>query len=118
MSGPMAATATFAHVFTDAPIVPGTTVVRATHIAELRAAIDSLRMWRGLASVTWTDPVLTPGSSPIRAVHLLQLRSALDGVYTADGLAPPAWGPPPAAGTTVVAAAQLEEVRSRVRAVE
>jgi len=118
MSTTQAATATFARVFTNAPLVAGTTPVRAAHLLELRAAIDTLRMWRGLSIVAWTDPVLTPGVTVVRAVHIIQLRSALDAVFTADGIPPPTWSAAPVAGTTIITAAQIEEVRMHVRAVE
>ena len=44
--------------FTDDPIVPGETPVRAVHFTELRARIDVLRQEAGLAPFGWTDPVL------------------------------------------------------------
>ena len=45
--------------FTDHPIVPGETPVRAVHFTELRARVDALRTREGLAAYGWTDPVLT-----------------------------------------------------------
>jgi parallel beta-helix repeat protein len=118
MAGPATATATFGKVFTDAPLAPAQTAVRAAHFTELRAAIDTLREWRALPAMAWTDPVLVAGSTPIRAVHLTELRSALDAVFVADGLSPPAWGATPVVGQTPVAAEHVEQVRLMVRAVE
>jgi hypothetical protein len=118
ISGPAAATATFGKIFADTPLAPPTTPVRAAHVTELRAAIDTLRAWRGLSPMAWTDAALVGGSTLIRAVHLIELRSALDAVFVADGLAPPAWSAAPVAGQTAITAFHVEEVRLAVRVVE
>jgi parallel beta-helix repeat protein len=118
VSGAVTATATFGRIFTDNPLSAATTVVKGTHILELRAAIDSLRSWRSLPAISWTDQVLTAGVTSISATHLIQVRSALDGVYTADGLTPPDWGAAPAAGVTIITAAHFEQVRTAIRTVE
>jgi hypothetical protein len=104
--------------FTDDPLIPGVTQVRAVHIGELRAAVNTVRGWRSLAAMSWTDPALTQGVTPIRAVHLVELRSALEAAYIADGLAPPAWTPVLVAGATTVAAAHVEQVRQAIRALQ
>ena len=77
--------------FTDDPIVPGVTPVRAVHFTELRAHIDALREAAGLGRFRWTDPVLRAGVTPVRLVHLLELREALGAAYTAAGRAGPRW---------------------------
>jgi List-Bact-rpt repeat protein len=41
MSGSLTATATFGRIFTDDPLGAATTVLKAAHMLELRAAIDS-----------------------------------------------------------------------------
>ena len=63
--------------FTDDPLVPGVTPVRAVHLLELRARIDALRRRAGLPAFGWTDAQVVPGVTPARAAHLLELRSAL-----------------------------------------
>ena len=63
--------------FTDDPLVPGVTPVKAVHFTELRARIDALREAAGLARSSWTDPLLTARVTPIRVTHLLELREAL-----------------------------------------
>lgn len=110
--------ATFAIVFTDPVLQPGTTLVRAAHVAELRSAINILRASRNLPAVTWADATLVPGVTNVKALHLVELRNALDAVYKADGLAPPDWSDPPAPMMTPVAAAHLEQVRAAIRARE
>ena len=71
--------------FTDDPIRPGVTPVRAIHFTELRAHIDSLREAAGLGRFRWTDPALRAGATPVRLVHLMELRSALAAAYAAAG---------------------------------
>ena len=105
--------------FTDDPIRPGVTPVRAVHFTELRTRIDGLRRTAGLGRFPWTDPVLTVGVTAVKLTHLLELRSALAAVYASSGRAAPIWaGPAPAAGTTPIRAAQLMELRAAVVALE
>ena len=105
--------------FTDDPIVPGLTPVRAVHFTELRTRIDGLRTAAGLGRFAWTDPVLTPGVTRVRLVHLLQMRSALAAAYTAAGRPAPRWADAaPVGGTTPIRAAHLMELRAAVLALE
>ena len=105
--------------FTDHPIVPGETPVRAIHFSELRSRIDALRTRAGLAAYGWTDPVLTARVTPVRLVHLLELRSALAGAYAATGRQAPSWtDAAPAAGATPIRAVHLMELRASVAALE
>ena len=62
--------------FTDHPIVPGVTPIRADH-TELRARIDGVRRESGRPPVWWTDPVLTPGATQVRLAHVLELRAGI-----------------------------------------
>ena len=110
---------TVAEPFTDHPIVPGVTPVKAVHFTELRAHIDALREEAGLSRFRWTDPVLQAGVTQVRLVHLLELREALGAAYTAAGRAAPRWtDAAPAAGTTPIRAAHLTELRAAVVALE
>ena len=77
--------------FTDDPIVPGMTPMKAVHFTELRVRIDALRQAAGLARLAWTDAVLTARVTPVRLVHLLELRQALAEAYAAAGRAAPGW---------------------------
>ena len=105
--------------FSDDPIVPGVTPVRAVHFTELRLRIDVLRSEAGLPPFRWTDPVLLAGVTPVRLVHLTQLRSALAEAYAAAGHAAPRWaGSVPAAGSTPIRAAHVTELRAAVLALE
>ncbi len=105
--------------FTDDPIVPGVTPIKAIHFTELRTRIDALRSAGGLARFSWSDPVLRPGVTRIQRVHLLELRSALAGAYRAAGRAAPGWtDAAPSAGTTPIRALHVTELRAAVLALE
>ena len=105
--------------FTDHPIVPGTTPIRAIHFTELRDRIDALRRRGGLPTFRWTDPRLVAGVTPVRRVHLTDLRSALDAVYDAAGRPRPAYADAPVeAGTTSIKAVHIMELRAAVLRVE
>ena len=105
--------------FTDDPIQPGVTPVRAVHFTELRARIDALREEAGLGRFRWTNPVLRPGVTPVRRVHLLELRAALVEAYAAAGRAAPRWtDTSPAAEMTPIRALHLTELRAAVLALE
>ena len=67
--------------FSDDPLVPGVTPIRAVHFTELRARIDAVLAAVGLAPFAWTDPVLTAGVTPVKLQHLLELREALGAAY-------------------------------------
>ena len=106
-------------LFTDDPVRPGATPIRAVHFTELRMHIDGLRRTAGLAPFGWTDPVLRAGATRVRLVHLLELRQALDAAYRAAGRTPPSWtDAAPAAGTTPVRAVHITELRAAVTALE
>ena len=112
-------TATATTSFTDHPLRPGVTPVRAIHFTELRARIDALRSAAGLTAFSWTDPTLTAGVTPVRLLHLLELREALAAAYAASGRVGPSWNDAaPAAGTTPIRAAHLTELREAVLALE
>ena len=121
--GGLSATQTFTvtvlRPFTDDPLRPGTTPIRAVHFTELRSRIDGLRRAAGLTRFGWTDPVLRAGVTRVRLVHLLELRQALGGAYAAAGRTPPPWtDAAPAAGALPVRAAHLTELRAAVVALE
>jgi hypothetical protein len=108
--------AAHAQTFTNDPITPGVTPIRAVHVAELRVAIDWLRAVAGLPPSAWTDPALTPGVTTVRAAHVAELRARFDEAltrlgygtlpYTEASLAPAA---------TVVRGVHFTELRARVQ---
>ena len=101
--------------FTDDPLVPGVTPVRAVHFRELRTRIDALRTGAGLSGYAWTDRALTPGVTRVRSVHLTELRSALNQAYAAAGQPRPTYRDAGVrAGTTPIRAVHLTELRAAV----
>ena len=106
-----------ARPFTDDPIRPGVTPIRAVHFTELRERIDALRTGAGLARFAWTDARLIAGVTPVRLAHLLELREALGSAYVAAGRPVPRWSDVEA-GSTPIRAAHLTELRAAVLALE
>ena len=105
--------------FTDNPLQPGVTPVKAVHFTELRTRIDALRGTADLLRFSWTDPVLRAGVTRVRSVHLLELRAALAEAYEAAGRAAPRWtDASPAAGSTPIRSAHVTELRAAVLALE
>ena len=106
-------------LFSDDPIRPRVTPIRAVHFTELRTRIDVLREEAGLGGFRWTDPVLRAGVTRVRLVHLLEMREALSAAYAAAARPPPRWGDTaPAGGATPIRAAHVTELRAAVMALE
>jgi hypothetical protein len=105
-------------LFSDTPLIAGVTTMKAAHINELRMRINSLRAASGLAAVYWTNSM--PGTTvAVRAVHLTEMRTALNAVYTARSLPPPNYTDPTiTAGSTVIKAAHINQLRSAITALE
>lgn len=67
--------------FTNDPIVPNTTLIRAEHVRELRNRISRLRGRFGLAAYPWEDATITETVTRVKARHVQDLRDALCDVY-------------------------------------
>ena len=105
--------------FTDHPIRPGVTPLKAVHFRELRTRIAALRSREGLPPMQWTDPMLRAGVTPVRLLHVTELRAALDAVYDATGEPRPAYTDPVVrSGVTTVKAAHVAELRRAVLMLE
>ena len=104
--------------FTDEPLTPGTTPIRAVHIAELRTRIDALRRRFELQPFGWTDPSLVAGTTAVRAVHILELRAALHEAYDAATVMRPGYADADLGPGTLVRAIHILELRAAVRALE
>ena len=101
--------------FTDDPLVPGVTPVRAVHFREIRTRIDALRTGARLSAYAWTDRALAPGVTRVRSVHLTELRTALNEAYAAAGQPRPAYTDAGVrGGTTPIRAAHVTELRNAV----
>lgn len=104
--------------FSDTPLTPAVTTIKAVHVTELRLRIDALRARSGLAVYGWSDPSLTAGATMVRAQHVIQLRAALAQVYGALGVTPPTYTDPALAAGMPIKAAHISELRSAVIAIE
>lgn len=89
--------------FTDNPLAAGVTVVKASHITELRTAINNYRAAAGLGAATWTT--LGTGTM-IRASHIAELRTALTAAL------PSATYTNPLASGGAVRAVHIQELRN------
>lgn len=104
--------------FTDDPLVAASTIIKKTHITELRSRIDSARIRNGLAAFAWTDPVLTIGTTNVKAVHITEMRTALAAAYTEAGVTPPTYTDPGLTTGTVIGKVHIAELREAVIALE
>lgn len=101
-------------VFTDDPLVAASTVVKSVHMTQLRTAVNAMRTAAGLATFNFTNSP-TVGTT-IRASQLTQLRSNLDAARSTIGLSPITYTDQTiTAGTTVVKAAHITQLRNGVK---
>jgi hypothetical protein len=64
-------------LFTDDPVVLGVTIIKATHIAQLRIVINAVRAAGGLSPATYIHVVVA--GATISAEQFVEMRLALDG---------------------------------------
>lgn len=98
--------------FTDAPLVVGSTLIKAAHITELRQAVDAMRLATNLPAVTWTDTNLA--GVQIKAAHVQELRTNLDAVLVAVGITPSPYTDTSLPGVQIKKT-HIDELRQRVR---
>ena len=101
-----------AFVFTDDPLVPGVTIIKAVHLAELRNAVNTMRAQAGLAPATFTDAAV-PGLV-VKAAHINELRAALDEAYRILGRQTGGWTDTIGPGV-VIKAVHFQEIRNRLK---
>ena len=102
-------------IFTDDPLVAGTTLVKSAHVTELRTAVNAVRTLAGLGAGTYTDPTLTAGVTLVKAAHITELRTALDAARAALTLSALSYGETITAGTTLIKTTHVSEVRNGVK---
>ncbi len=99
--------------FTDDPIVPGQTPIRAVHVTELRAAADALTALAAGEAGTWTGAVAA--GEAIRAIHLTELRQAISAALERLGLEGPSFEDPVLNPGVPIRAVHFNQVRSALR---
>ena len=103
--------------WTDDPLVPGLTRIKAVHFTELRARINDSLSGCGGTAFSFTDPTLTVQVTPVRVLHLTELRAALDAAYAACGRPRPTYSDQALqAGATTIRAVHIAELRAAVAA--
>jgi hypothetical protein len=102
-------------IFTDDPLVGGTTLVKSAHITQLRTAVNAVRALASLSAGTFTDPTLTVGVTPVKAAHINDLRTAINGARSALALSAISFGETVTASTTSVKTPHVIELRDGVK---
>jgi YD repeat-containing protein len=100
-------------VFTDDPLVPGVTLIKALHITELRTAVNQARSRASLPLANWAESVSS--GVLIKAAHIVELRARLDEARAALGMSAASYTDPTlTVGVTTVKAVHIQELRQRV----
>jgi uncharacterized delta-60 repeat protein len=97
--------------FTDDPLVPQATIVKAVHLSELRTAVNAVRTAAGLGAYPFTDAAAS--GLTIRTLHISELRSALTEARSTLGVS--ALGGSTPLAYTAVRATDWTAVRSGVK---
>ncbi len=97
-------------VFTDDPIVAGSTRIKAVHMSELRSAINAMRASASLPLLA-ADATIGSGQR-IRAQHITDVRTALSEARASIGLPSLSYTD---ATLTLIKAAHVQELRERVK---
>lgn len=113
LSGPDLATTV---VFTDPALSPMITPARASHVTQLRTAVNAVRLLAGLGAYSFTDPAITPGVTAAKAIHVTDLRTALDQARAALTLPPLTYTDPSLiAQTTAIKTVHINDLRDGVK---
>jgi hypothetical protein len=99
--------------FTNDPAVGGSTIVQATHLVQLRQAVNAVRAAAGLGVASFTDPTLNT-SVRVKAIHFEELRTTVAAARTTLELPAVAFTDPSLAGATVKAV-HLQQLRNGVK---
>jgi hypothetical protein len=101
-------------VFTDDPLVAGTTAAKAAHITQLRTAVNAIRIAAGSGSFSFTDTLAS--ATLIQPVHIDQLRTNLTTARATLGLTAVSYTDASlVSGTTRVKAVHVQELRNGVK---
>ncbi|HKO55484.1 MAG TPA: S8 family serine peptidase, partial [Thermoanaerobaculia bacterium] len=72
-------------VFTDPTLLIGSTLIKEVHIAQLRTAVNAVRLLAGAGGISFIDPSLS-SSIAVQRIHLIELRGGLDPARATLGL--------------------------------
>lgn len=113
-SGPLShPDVTITYFLDDDPVIPGATVIKATHILQLQHGVNLLRAAAGMGG----DPTFTTvnGGDVIALAPILQLRNSLDNIRSILGLTAAAYADPSLTAGAVVRAAHIQDLRNGVK---
>ncbi|PYQ29933.1 MAG: hypothetical protein DMF56_09410 [Acidobacteria bacterium] len=100
--------------YSDDPLTPTTTVIRAAHITDLRAATNSIRTFALLTPAAWTDVSLV--GIAVKVDHVQELRARLGEAFSAIGLTPPSYTDPTLTpNTTAIRAVHFTELQGNTK---
>jgi hypothetical protein len=100
-------------IFTDDPIVAGITASKASHVTELRTAINLVRALASLSATNWAESI-TSGVA-IKASHITEMRSSLDAARSALGLSGISYTDAGLIAGAPIKAAHIIQLRSGVK---
>jgi hypothetical protein len=103
--------------FSDNTLVPRSTLIKATHVTELRGRINAVRARYQLPAFPYSSPVIVAGSTQVRAADIVEMRTALSQAYAAAGLPAPSFGAAPTVSTPIVAA-DITQLRTALVVIE
>ena len=70
-----------APVFTDDPAVAGTTPIKAVHLNEIRAMVDDVRAYYGMAAHEWAETITAHETSTLHwAAHVLEIQEQIEAI--------------------------------------
>ncbi len=102
--------------FTNSSLAPGTSLVKAIDIGELRTAVAAVRTLALQGAISFTDPVLTTGLTSVKAFHISELRSVLNLARGALGLPAASYTDATVTpGATIIKAAHINDLRNAVK---
>jgi hypothetical protein len=99
-------------IFSNDPLTSGSTLVKAAHFNELRAAVATVRASAGLSSFSYSNAI-APGTT-VRAIDTIELRNALNGALSALGL-PSVVFSDPVAHVSIIQASDLQRLRNAMK---
>ncbi len=98
--------------FSDDPVVVGTTLVKASHLNELRTAVNQARTLANLSAASWAETIIA-GSTTIKASHITELRTRLGEARTALGLPAASYTDSNLISGILIKAAHVQELRTK-----
>jgi hypothetical protein len=100
-------------LFTDDPIVAGSTVVKAVHLGEIRNAANAVRALAGVGAFSFVTGAASAGTT-ITAAQINEVRTALDGGRSPLGLPTGGYTDTLTAGV-LIKAVHFQEIRNRTK---